>query len=88
MIATDFPSQGYDIFSALSLNNQLKKTLPVKLLKIRTICHAQDLWQLAWSSKQLHLLCPPNLYNVPGTALLSEFQSSHGALKSTEQDST
>ena len=29
------------------------------VLKIRTICHAWDLWKLAQSCKQLHLLCPP-----------------------------
>ena len=49
--------------------------------------HAQDVWKMAWSCKQLHLLCPPNPWNLPGTALLSGFQSSHGALKSTEYDS-
>ena len=29
------------------------------VFKIRTICHARDLWKLALSYKQLHLLCPP-----------------------------
>ena len=29
------------------------------VLKIRTICHARDLWKLAQSCKQLHLLCLP-----------------------------
>ena len=28
------------------------------------------------SSKQLHLLCPPDLLNLPGTVLHSGFQSS------------
>ena len=47
------------------------------MLEIRTVCHAQDLWQLGHSCKQLCL----------GAALLSGFQSSQGALKSTELDS-
>ena len=42
-------------------------------VKIRTICHAQDLWKLAWSCKQLHLLCLPDQWNLAGTALLSGF---------------
>ena len=58
------------------------------VLKIRTICHARDLWKLAQSCKQLHLLCLPDSSNLPGTALLSGYQSSQGALKSTEQDRT
>ena len=49
-----------------------------------TICHAWDLWKLSQSCKQLHLLCPPDLWNLPGTALLSGFQSSWEALKSIE----
>ena len=40
------------------------------------------------SCKQLCLLCLPNPQHLPGTALLSGFQSSRGALKSTEKDST
>ena len=52
--------------------------------EIRTICHAWDLWKLSRSCKQLCLLSPPDLWNLPGTALLSGFQSSQGALKSTE----
>ena len=43
---------------------------------------------LALTYKQLHLLCPQDLWNLPGTALLSGFQSSQGALRSTEQDNT
>ena len=54
------------------------------VLKIRTICHAWDLWNLAWSCKQLHLLCPPDTWNLPGTALLSGLQNSWRAVKSTE----
>ena len=27
------------------------------VLKIRTVCHARELWKLAWSWKQLYLLC-------------------------------
>ena len=36
------------------------------VLKIRTIYHARDLWKLAQSYKQLHLLCPPGteIYQV------------------------
>ena len=48
------------------------------VLKIRTICHARDLWKLAQSCKQLHLLCPSYLWNLPGTSFLSGFQSSRG----------
>ena len=39
-----------------------------------------NLWKFAQPFKQLHLLCPPDPWNLPGTALLS------GALKSTEKD--
>ena len=46
--------------------------------------HARDLWRLAWSCKQLRLPCPPDPWNLPGTALLNH----PGALKSTEYDST
>ena len=42
------------------------------VLKIRTICHAQDLWKLAPSCKQLQLLCLLDQWNSPSTALLSE----------------
>ena len=55
------------------------------VLIIRPICHAQDMWKIGMEScKQLHLLCLPDPGNLPGTALLSGFQSSHGALKSTD----
>ena len=37
------------------------------VLKIGTICHDRDLWKLTVSGKQLGLLCPPNLCNLPGT---------------------
>ena len=53
------------------------------VFEIRTIWHARDLWKLARFCKQLYLLCPPDPWNIPGTALLSEFQSSRGALEST-----
>ena len=56
----------------------------ISVLKIRTNCHAWDLWKLAWSCKELHLLGLPDTWNFSGTALLSGFQSSQGALKSTE----
>ena len=54
------------------------------VLKIRTMCHGRDLRKLTWSCKQLHLLCPPDPWNLPGTALLSGCQNSQGALKPTE----
>ena len=57
-------------------------------LQIRTICYARDLWRLAWPCKQLHLLSPTDLWNVPGIALLGGLQSSKGAFKSIEEDST
>ena len=40
-------------------------------LKIRTTCHAWDLWKLVWSCKQMHLLCLGEPWNLSGTALLS-----------------
>ena len=43
-----------------------------------TIFHARDLRKLALSCKQLRLSCQPDPWNVPGTALLSEFESSPG----------
>ena len=36
------------------------------MLKIRTICHAWDLWKLIPSGKQFCLLCPPGPWNLPG----------------------
>ena len=56
----------------------------ISVIKIRTICHVRDLWKLARSCKQLRLLCSPDPWNFPGAALCRGFQSSHGALKSTE----
>ena len=47
-----------------------------QVLKIRTIFYVWDLWKLARSCKQLYLLCLPDPLNLPGTALLSGFQSS------------
>ena len=47
--------------------------LPV--LKIRIIFHVRDLWKLARICKGC-LLCPPDPWNLPGTALVSGFQSS------------
>ena len=44
------------------------------VLNIKTICHARGLWKLARSCKQLHLLCPPDIWNLPGTTRLSGFQ--------------
>ena len=43
---------------------------------LKTICHVQDLWKLAWPYKQLRLPCPPNPWTLPGTDLHSGFQSS------------
>ena len=54
----------------------------VTVLKIRTICLARDLWKLALSCKQFCLLGSPDLRNLPGTTLLSGFQSSWGAVSS------
>ena len=62
----------------------LKKQPITTVLTIRTICHAGNLWKLARSCKQLQLLCLEKPCNIPGTALLSGFQSSQGALKSTK----
>ena len=74
-------------FSSQCVSRQ--KIINIKtVLKIRTICNAQDLWKLAWSCKQSRLSCPPDPWNLPSTALVSGFQSSWEALKSTEQDST
>ena len=43
------------------------------VLKIRTICHARDLWKLARSCKELRLPCPPDPYNLLRIALLNGF---------------
>ena len=51
--------------------NPLKSHYRTTVLKIRTICHARDLWKLSRFCKQLHLVCLPNLCNLP--ALLSGF---------------
>ena len=48
------------------------------IVKLRTIYHAWDLWNLARSCKQLCLLFPLNLQNLPGTVVL-------GALKSPSE---
>ena len=34
------------------------------VLKIKTICHTRDLWNLAWFCKQLHSLCLPDPRNL------------------------
>ena len=54
--------------------------------KIRTICHARDLWTSARYCKQLRLLCAPDPWHLWGTALLGGFQSFRRALKPTEYD--
>ena len=33
-------------------------------LNLRTNCHAQDLWKFYQSCKQMHLLCPPDPWNL------------------------
>ena len=38
------------------------------VIKVRNFCHGQELWKLARSCKQLQLLCPPDPWNLPGTA--------------------
>ena len=40
----------------------------------RTVPLQCCLWKLAWSYKQLHLLCLPEPWNLSGTVLLSRFQ--------------
>ena len=49
-------------YSCVSINYNVLE------LKIRTTCHAPDLWKLALSCKMLHLQCLPNPWNLPGTA--------------------
>ena len=48
-------------------------------MKNKTIFHAWDLGKLARSCKPLHLLCPTDLWNLRGTVLISEFESSQGS---------
>ena len=62
-------------FHCRSEDTKLNVTRSV-LIIIRTICHAWDLWKLAQSCKQLCLLCLPDPWNLPDTALLSGFRSS------------
>ena len=52
-----------------------ENVLHVPVLKSWKISHPWHLWKLAQSCKRLQLLCPPDPWNLPGTALL---------LKSTE----
>ena len=79
-----------EIFVCLMLNvwrfsaQEFNINIPVAVLKITTISHAQDLRKLARPCKQLCLLCLSDPWNLPDTALHSGFQSSQGALKSTE----
>ena len=56
----------------------------IAVLKTVATFHPRNLWTLARSCTKLRLLCPPVIWNLPGTASLSGFQSSWGALKSTE----
>ena len=81
---TIYPMKYVHIFLVLSLVTALLSVIIVSVLQIRTICHAWNLWKLVQSCKKLHLLCLPDPWNLSGTALLSGFQSSWGALKSTE----
>ena len=56
-----------EIFCCIApCHNNASTIEPFPVLKIRTIFHAWDLWKLAGSCKQLHLLCPPDLWNLPG----------------------
>ena len=70
--------------AGMIIGNIIERMYYIVVLKLRTICHAPYLWKLARSCKHLRLLCPPDPWNLPGTALLSGFQSSLRALKSTE----
>ena len=47
----------------------------VSELKIRTIFHAQDLWKLARSCKQLRMLCPPNPWHLLGIYCITQWIS-------------
>ena len=69
-------------------DNDCKPCCNLKLLSSIWMISVRDLWKSAWPCKQLHLLCLSNPWNLSGTVLLRGFQSSHGALKSTEYDST
>ena len=66
-------SEGYGVYTCVDT-----------VLKIRTVCHARDLWKLAQSYKETYLLCLPDSWNLPRIVLLSGFQNSRGALKLTE----
>ena len=52
-----------------------KPQLNIAVLKIRAICHDRVFWELVRSCKQLHLLCPPDSWNLTSTHLLSGFHS-------------
>ena len=74
-----YPCQCQPPLERLGIDDHGKYTKLKTVLKIRSICHAWDLWKLAWSCKHLYSSCPPDPWNSPGTAV--EFRSS---LKSTE----
>ena len=46
----------------------------VHTVKLMTICNARDLWNLTRSCEQVHLLCPTDLWNLPGAALRSRLK--------------
>ena len=65
----------------INATNESLQVIIYAVLKIQTICHTRDLWKLARSCKQLHLLCLPNPWSLPGTALFNGFQSSRGSFE-------
>ena len=80
----EFPKVGKRLILEVRLILETRRYNAVS--KIKIISHAKGLWpvKVAWSCRQLCLLCPPDLWHLPGTAPLSGLQSSWGVPKSAE----
>ena len=62
-ILRNTPKDNFHINSLDMNTNKMKiifLDMTITALKIRAVYHARDLRKLAWYSKQLHLLCPPD----------------------------
>ena len=52
--------------------------------KLKAISDARDMWKFVQFCKHMRLLCPQNVWNLQGTALLRGFQTLCGILEFTE----
>ena len=75
-VSTDVPALNSATSSSdpAMITKNIHVSLSMKELKIRTICHARDLWKSVWPCKQL-CLCPPDPWNFPVVPCSVDFKA-------------